>query len=89
MVAQIQVMREDGQTVYRCSVDHTVLMREYENGAQVRGDSCPHFTWEPVGSGCYPDPQDLEICKGVSEIAQAAVLKVDQGSTIWFLVPGQ
>jgi len=81
---------EDGMLVkYICEHDGTVLAIEYENGAQMRGDSCPHFVWEPTGNGCYPVPQSEEICQGTDEIVKNSVLKVDQGTTIWFLVPRQ
>ncbi len=40
--------------------------------------------------GLYPlEPSDEEICKGVEEITEKRIKKIDQGTTIWFLVPNQ
>jgi len=87
MVVREQVFDEEGTHVlYRCEHDGTVLMREYSNGAIV-GNSCSHYHWEMVGNGCYPIKLNKEICAGVEEIVRESIKKIDEGLTIWFLVP--
>jgi len=86
-----EVVKEEGKiiTQYRCRKDGTILWEELDNGFSIKGADCPHYTWEPVGNGCYPDVLDEEICKGVEEITEKRIKKIDQGTTIWFLVPNQ
>ncbi len=84
-----EVVKEEGKILYRCSKDGVVLCEELDSGFLVRGAECSHFRWEPVGNGCYPFPMDEEICKGVEEITEKRIKKIDQGTTIWFLVPNQ
>gem|GEM_PF-4456537 len=48
---------------------------------------CKHYRWEEVGNGCYPFPQNQEICKGVEELKKVARLIFRSGTTYYFLVP--
>ena len=86
-----EITYEDGMRVteYKCKQDQHILLKEYENGAQVILSDCQHYIWESVGNGCYPFPMDPEICQGVDEIAQKSIKKVFEGLTVWFLVPSQ
>jgi len=86
-----EVVKEEGKiiTQYRCRKDGTILWEELQNGESIKGTNCKHYRWEPVGNGCYPDVLDEEICKGVEEITEKRIKKIDQGTTIWFLVPNQ
>jgi len=86
-----EVVKEEGKiiTQYRCRKDGTILWEELQNGESIKGTNCKHYHWEPVGNGCYPDVLDEEICKGVEEITEKRIKKIDQGTTIWFLVPNQ
>ena len=84
-----KVTGEEGtQVIYKCEEDGEVLWEELD-GIAIKGTDCPHYTWEPVGNGCYPFPMDKEICKGVEEITEKRIKKIDQGTTIWFLVPSR
>jgi len=73
-------------TYYKCAGDGKILWEEYDNGVQIHGNDCGHFYWEPVGNGCYPDKLDEEICEGTDEIVEKRVKKIDEGTTIWFLL---
>jgi len=81
---------EDGTKVevYKCGIDGEVLWRRYpHNYVEVIGNSCEHFRWEMVGNGCYPFPLDEEICRGTDELVEKSIKKIDEGTSIWFLVP--
>ena len=86
-----EVVKEEGKiiTQYRCRKDGTILWEELQNGESIKGTNCKHYHWEPVGNGCYPFPLDEEICEGTEEIVEKRVKKIDQGTTIWFLVPNR
>jgi len=73
--------------VYKCSVDETPLLAEYNSGEEVILNECPHFKWERVGNGCYPDPIDSSVCEGVSEIVKNSIIRVKDGTTFYFLLP--
>jgi hypothetical protein len=91
MVVEIkkEINKDEDEIVFRCPKDKTVLWREYiHNGAEVRGDSCKHFIWEPVGNFCYENPDEY-ACTGTYEIVRNSVKKIIDGTTIWFLVPVQ
>jgi len=75
--------------IYRCKEDGEVLWEELQSGMAIRGRDCEHYRWEPVGNGCYPDELDPQICEGVKKIAKQKIKKVDEGTTIWFLVPNR
>jgi len=84
-----KVTGEEGtQVIYKCEEDGEVLWEELD-GIAIKGTDCPHYTWEPVGNGCYPDVMDKGICEGVEEIAEKRVKKISSGTTIWFLIPNQ
>jgi len=80
---------EATQVIYKCEEDGEVLWEELQSGVTIRGRDCEHYRWEPVGNGCYPQPLDKEVCEGVEDVKEKAVKKIDQGLTIWFLVPNQ
>ena len=82
-------VKEEGKVIYRCRKDGIILWEEIDNGIAIKGADCPHYTWEPVGNGCYPDVMDKGICEGVEEIAEKRVKKISSGTTIWFLIPNQ
>jgi len=86
-----EVVKEEGKiiTQYRCRKDGTILWEELQNGESIKGTNCKHYRWEPVGNGCYPDQIDPQICEGTEEIVEKRVKKIDQGTTIWFLIPTQ
>jgi hypothetical protein len=91
-MAQIlkEIDKKEGQIIFKCSQDGEVLWREYlQNNIEVRGNNCSHFEWIPVGNGCYPDPMDEEICRGTEEIVNNSIKKIEEGTSIWFLVPRQ
>ena len=73
---------------YYCTKDKKVLWKMYmHNNVEIVTGSCEHFEWEPVGSGCYPDPMDEEICAGIEDLIKESLKKIDDGTTIYFLVP--
>jgi len=80
---------EATQVIYKCEEDGEVLWEELQSGVIIRGRDCEHYRWEPVGNGCYPFPMDKEICKGTEEVVEKRVKKIDEGTTIWFLIPTQ
>ena len=83
---------EDGYRFekYYCTKDRQVLWIRYlHNDVEVIVNDCEHYYWEPVGSGCYPDPLDEEICAGIDETVRQSIKKVYDGSTIYFLIPRQ
>jgi len=82
-------VKEEGKIIYRCRKDGTILWEELDNSIAIKGAECSHYEWTPVGNGCYPFPMDKEICEGTEEIAKRRVKKIDQGATIWFLIPRQ
>ncbi len=72
---------------YYCTKDRKVLWKKYmNNDVEVVMGSCEHFEWEPVGSGCYPDPMDEEICAGIKDLTRKAIKKIDDGTTTYFLI---
>ena len=89
MAEQLQKQIHKDEIIFKCPYDGTVLWIEFNNGAQIRGDSCSHYVWEAIGNGCYPDELDPQICSGTHEIVEKSIMKLDQGMTIWFLVPMQ
>jgi hypothetical protein len=78
---------EGTQVIYKCEEDSEVLWEELQSGVVIRGRDCGHYEWTPVGNGCYPQSFDKEICEGVKDIKEKAIKKIDEGLTIWFLVP--
>jgi len=74
-------------TYYKCSKDSTILWEELDNGFCFKGSDCKHFEWTPVGNGCYPDQLDPVICEGTEEIVGQRIKKIDEGTTVWFLIP--
>ena len=80
---------KEGKIIYRCRKDGTILWEELDNGIAIKGAECSHYEWISVGNGCYPDELDPQICEGTEEIAKKRVKKIDQGTTIWFLVPNR
>lgn len=82
-----EIHKEEGEIQYKCKMDDTILWREFDNGVEVKACSCDHYEWISVGNGCYPIELDENICAGVQEIRQKAVKKIDEGTTIWFLLP--
>jgi hypothetical protein len=92
MVVGEIVEEEEGIRVmeYKCEIDGEVLWRKYlHNDVEVVGNSCEHYSWEVVGNGCYPFPLDEEICRGTEEIVNNSIKKIEEGTSIWFLVPRQ
>jgi hypothetical protein len=80
---------DEGTQLYRCEEDGVVLWEELNNGVLIRGTDCPHYSWEPVGNGCYPFPMDEEVCKGTEKVVEKRIKKIDEGTTIWFLISTQ
>jgi len=73
---------------YYCTIDKKVLWKRYlHNDEEIVTGDCEHYQWEPVGSGCYPDPLDEQICAGVDETVQKSIKKIYDGTTIYFLIP--
>ncbi len=82
-----EIHKEEGEIQYKCKMDGTILWRKFDNGVEVKACSCDHYEWIPVGNGCYPLPLDEEICRGIEEIAKSSIKKIEEGTSIWFLVP--
>jgi hypothetical protein len=89
MIIEEKVINEEGRqiTYYKCKEDNEVLWFRYDNGTEGLGGSCSHYEWEMIGNGCYPQQLDEEICKGTENIVRESIKKIDEGLTIWFLVP--
>jgi len=73
-------------TYYKCPSDGTILWKEFDDGHCIRGNDCKHFYWEGVGNGCYPVELDPEICRGTDQIAKKRIKKIEEGTTVWFLL---
>ncbi len=73
---------------YYCTVDKKVLWIRYlHNDAEIVTSECKHFKWIEVGNGCYPSPLDEEICDGIKDLIKESLKKIDEGTTIYFLIP--
>jgi len=90
MIIVKEVEDEEGVKVrqYKCEIDGKTLWRRYvHNNVEVLANDCDHYEWEAIGNGCYPIETDSEICRGTKETVKESVKKIDEGTTIWFLVP--
>ncbi|ALG97129.1 hypothetical protein AVT98_gp37 [Sulfolobales virus YNP1] len=75
---------------YYCTIDgKTLWIRYLHNDVEVVIGDCDHFHWESVGNGCYPFPIDEEICAGVEDIVKESIKKIEDGTTIYFLIQTQ
>ena len=83
----VDVIKKGEVTEYRCDIDGKVLWYEYPNGVEKVGEGCTHLKWIAVGNGCYPEPLDQEICKGVDILRKYNVKIIQDGTTYYFLIP--
>jgi len=72
---------------YHCDIDGTLLWVEYSNGAEEVKNSCPHWIWERVGNGCYPEVTNEEICRGTDIIVRNSVKMIRDRKNFYFLLP--
>ena len=73
---------------YKCSICNITLWKRYvHNDIEVVVGDCDHFKWESVGNGCYPVEIDKDICEGTRELAKQRIKKIEDGTTIYFLIP--
>ena len=74
-------------TEFRCDIDGRVLWFRYPNGEEEPRCSCTHFYWTILGNGCYPIPQNSELCGDVDLIVRNSVKKIQNGTSYYFLLP--